>query len=490
MSVRIGYKASAEQFGPRQLLEFSLQAEASGMDIVAVSDHFQPWRHNDGHAPAAMPWLAAMGQASSKAVLGTSVLTPTLRYHPSIVAHSFATLASLSPGRIFLGIGSGEAMNETPATGQEFPGRKERRLRLAEAIELIRKLWDEERVDFKGDYYEVSRATIYDRPDEQVPIFVAASGPLAAKLAGRVGDGFICTSGKDPELYRTLLDNLTEGAKQVHRDPAQIRRMIEVKVSYDRDPEHALDACKWWAALALSPEQKEGIEDPIEMERVADANAHNAHTRFIVSSDPEEVVEKIGAYLDMGFDDLVLHAPGGDQARFLEQFSEDVAPALRARTELPRLRYLTETLAWMGGNTTWSAEMVAEQAGDYDGHVTRDDLAAAEQAGLVQRDERGVRLSEFGWKAAAGLGEPLHTAAPQLAETVDDLSLQNIAQILTWIAGPRGVSADQLADELGADRPRIMRELDAAEKAGIIARGDDGGVVLTDRGWDLAGAGV
>jgi coenzyme F420-dependent glucose-6-phosphate dehydrogenase len=490
MSVRIGYKASAEQFAPRQLLEFALQAEESGMDIVAVSDHFQPWRHKDGHAPAAMPWLAAMGQASSRAVLGTSVLTPTLRYHPSIVAQSFGTLASLSPGRVFLGIGSGEAMNETPATGQEFPGRKERRLRLAEAVELIRRLWDEERVDFKGDYYEVTRATIYDRPEEPVPIFVAASGPLAAKLAGRVGDGFICTSGKDPELYRTLLANLAEGAKQVQRDPAQIRRMIEIKVSYDRDPQVAMDACNWWAALALSPEQKEGIEDPIEMERVADENAHNAHTRFIVSSDPEEVVERIGAYLDMGFDDLVLHAPGGDQARFLEQFSQDVAPALRARAELPRLRYLAETLAWMGGNAAWSEQAIAEQTGDYDGHVTRADLAAAEQAGLVERHETGVKLSEFGWKAAAGLGESLKQTLPQLADGVDDVSLQHIAQILTWIAGPRGVSADMLAEELGADRPRIMRELDAAEKAGIIARADDGGVLLTDRGWDVAGAGV
>jgi coenzyme F420-dependent glucose-6-phosphate dehydrogenase len=501
MSVRIGYKASAEQFGPRQLLEFSLQAEANGMDIVAVSDHFQPWRHNDGHAPAAMPWLAALGQASSNAVLGTSVLTPTLRYHPSIVAHSFATLASLSPGRIFLGIGSGEAMNETPATGQEFPGRKERRLRLAEAIELIRRLWDEERVDFKGDYYEVTRATIYDRPDEPVPIFVAASGPLAAKLAGRVGDGFICTSGKNPDLYRTLLDNLSDGAVQADRDPGQIRRMIEVKVSYDRDPQVALDACKWWAALALSPEQKEGIEDPIEMERVADENADKAHTRFIVSSDPQEVVEKIGAYLDMGFDDLVLHAPGGDQARFLEQFAEDVAPALRARAELPRLRYLTEVLAWMGGNAAWSDDVIAEQVGDYDGRVTRDDLAAAERTGLLQRGEYGLRLSEFGWNVAAGVGDAIRTkdhadhgrviadAVPELSDAVDAISLQNIAQVIAWIGGPKAVPAEFVAEEFGFDRPRLMRELEAAEKAGIIRRGADG-VTLTDRGWDVAAAGT
>ena len=147
------------------------------------------------------------------AVLGTSVLTPTLRYEPAIIAQAFATLGCLAPGRVFLGVGTGEAMNETPATGAEFPGRKERRLRMAEAIELIRRLWREERVDFDGEYYKTSQATIYDRPDEQVPIFVAASGPLAAKLAGRVGDGFICTSGKDPQLYRDLLEKVREGAE-------------------------------------------------------------------------------------------------------------------------------------------------------------------------------------------------------------------------------------------------------------------------------------
>jgi coenzyme F420-dependent glucose-6-phosphate dehydrogenase len=331
LSVRIGYKASAEQFAPRELLELAVEAESRGMELVATSDHFQPWRHHGGHAPSALAWLGAAGEATGSAVLGTSVLTPTLRYHPSIVAQAFGTLGALNPGRVFLGLGSGEAMNETPATGEEFPGRKERRLRLAEAVALIRRLWSEERVDFEGEYYRTSGATIYDRPDEPVPIYVAASGPLAAKLAGRVGDGFICTSGKDPDLYATLLGKVGEGAEAAGRDPAAIRRMIEIKVSYDRDAGYAREACEWWAALALTPEQKEGIEDPVEMERVADANAEQAHTRFIVSDDPAEVVERIGTYLDLGFEDLLLHAPGTDQRRFLEQFSDDVMPALRAR---------------------------------------------------------------------------------------------------------------------------------------------------------------
>jgi coenzyme F420-dependent glucose-6-phosphate dehydrogenase len=326
--LRLGYKASAEQFGPVELLEFARHAERVGLEIVAISDHFQPWRHHGGHGPAALPWLGAATVATERAVLGTSVLTPTLRYHPSVIAQAFATLGVLAPGRVFLGVGTGESMNETPVTGEAFPGRKERRMRLAEAIRLIRLLWTEERVEFDGDYYRASRATIYDRPGEPVPIYVAASGPLAAKLAGRVGDGFICTSGKDPELYETLLGKVAEGAEAAGRDPAAIRRMIEVKVSYDRDADFARDACSWWAALALTPEEKEGVDDPIEMERLADEAIDRAPSRFIVSSDPEEMAAGIRRYADLGFDELVLHAPGEDQARFLDQFAEDVLPLL------------------------------------------------------------------------------------------------------------------------------------------------------------------
>jgi coenzyme F420-dependent glucose-6-phosphate dehydrogenase len=331
MPLRIGYKASAEQFDPNTLLDFTIEAERHGFELTGVSDHFQPWRHTGGHAPAALPWLGAAGQRTSSMALGTSVLTPTLRYHPSVIAQAFATLGVLTPGRVFLGVGTGEAMNETPVTGGEFPGRKERRLRLAEAIELMRRLWTEERVDFEGEYYRTQKATIYDRPGEPVPIYVAASGPLAAKLAGRVGDGFICTSGKDPALYVELLANLAEGAEAAGRDPKAIRHMIEIKVSYDRDRERCFTNTHPWAALALKPEQKEGIEDPIEMERVADANLEQAPSRFICSDDPDEVVEKIGVYVELGFEELLLHAPGEDQSRFFDQFTADVMPRLRDR---------------------------------------------------------------------------------------------------------------------------------------------------------------
>jgi coenzyme F420-dependent glucose-6-phosphate dehydrogenase len=331
VTLKLGYKASAEQFAPRELLELSVDAERHGLEIVAISDHFQPFRHTGGHGPACLPWLGALGERTERALLGTSVLTPTMRYHPSVVAQAFATLACLHPGRVFLGVGTGESMNETPATGAEWPGPKERRLRLAESIELIRRLWTDERVTFQGDYYRTERATIYDRPDEPVPIYVAASGPLAAKLAGRVGDGFIVTSGKDPALYEELNAAMEEGAEAAGRNPDDVARMIEIKVSYDHDVEYAREACEYWAPLALSPELKRDVEDPIELERLAYENPGIAQRRFIVSDDPDEVVERIGDYVALGFRELVFHAPGDDQRRFLEQFCADVVPRLRER---------------------------------------------------------------------------------------------------------------------------------------------------------------
>lgn len=326
-----GYKASAEQFGPRELLEFSVIAEEVGFDSVVVSDHFQPWRHTGGHAPFSFAWLAALGERTTRVRLGTSVVTPTFRYHPSIVAQAMGTLGCLYPGRVFLGVGTGESMNEVPSIGIEWPEQKERFARLRESIALMQSLLRQDRVTFDGDYYRTHNATIYDKPVEPVPLYVAASGPAAAKLAGRVADGFICTSGKAPELYReTLIPALTEGAEKAGRDPHSIERMIEMKVSFDTDGERALQDTRYWGALALKPEEKTEIEDPMELERLADAlPVARAASRWIVSSDPAEQVERIRPYLDLGFTHLVFHAPGPDQERFLRLYAKEVLPRLR-----------------------------------------------------------------------------------------------------------------------------------------------------------------
>ena len=326
-----GYKASAEQFAPRELLDFSCYAEKCGFDSVFISDHFQPWRHTGGHAPFSLAWLGALGASTSRIVMGTSVLTPTFRYHPSIVAQAFATLGCLFPGRVILGIGSGESLNETPSSGMAWPEPKERTGRFRESIELIKSLWSEERVSFHGQYYKTEKATIYDRPERPVPIYVAAAGPVVAKLAGERAEGFICTSGKNPELYRdTLLPNVNAGLAKAGRGTGSIDRMIEMKVSFDTDGERALRDTRFWGALALSPEEKMNTEDPLEMERLADAlPVERTAKRWIVSSDPDEHVEAIRPYIDLGFNHLVFHAPGPDQQRFLKLYADQVLPRLR-----------------------------------------------------------------------------------------------------------------------------------------------------------------
>lgn len=331
--LRLGYKASAEQFGPRELLEFSCLAEEVGFDSVFISDHFQPWKHNGGHAPYSFAWLGALGARTERIIMGTSVVTPTFRYHPSIVAQAVATLATLSPGRVVLGIGTGESLNEVPALGIAWPGFKERQGRLREAVELMKRLWREERVSYAGQYYRTEKATIYDRPPDGVPIYIAASGPTAAKMAGELAEGFICTSGKAPELYReTLLPKVEEGLARSGRKADAIDRMIEMKVSFDHDRQRALEDTRHWAALALTPEEKVSVEDPVEMEKLADAlPVERTASRWIVSIDPDEHVEKIGAYVALGFRHLVFHAPGPDQARFLRLYAKEVLPRLRAK---------------------------------------------------------------------------------------------------------------------------------------------------------------
>jgi coenzyme F420-dependent glucose-6-phosphate dehydrogenase len=329
--LKIGYKASAEQFAPKDLLDFSCLAEKLDFDSVFISDHFQPWRHTGGHAPYSLAWLGALGASTSRIVMGTSVLTPTFRYHPSIVAQAFATLGVLFPGRVILGIGSGESLNETPSSGMAWPEPKERTARFKESIELIKQLWSEERVSFRGQYYRTEKATIYDRPQDPVPIYIAGAGPVVAKLAGERAEGFICTSGKSPELYReTLLPNVHAGLAKAGRNNDSIDHMIEMKVSFDTNYRRALDDTRFWGALALSPEEKMNTEDPLEMERLADElPTERAAKRWIVSSDPEEHVEAIRPYVELGFNHLVIHAPGPDQPRFLKLYAEQVLPLLR-----------------------------------------------------------------------------------------------------------------------------------------------------------------
>ena len=329
--LRLGYKASAEQFGPRALLDFAVDAEENGFDSVFVSDHFQPWRRSDGHAPFAFAWLGATGERTKRVLLGTSVVTPTFRYHPAIVAQAFGTLGSLNPGRIILGVGTGEHLNEG-ALGIAWPDNKERFARLREAVKLIKLLWTEDSVTFDGEYYHTRNATIYDKPAAPIPVYIGAGGPQVAKYGGRAGDGLICTSGKGMELYsEQLLPSFAEGAAAEGRDAGKLDKMIEVKVSYDTDRGRAMEDTKIWAALALPADVKAGVDDPREMERLARQVESEAHKRWLVSSDPEEHLDQLRPYLELGFTHLVFHAPGNDQARFMKLHGSQILPRIRER---------------------------------------------------------------------------------------------------------------------------------------------------------------
>lgn len=337
MTLTLGYKASAEQFAPRELVEIAVAAEGHGMESVFTSDHFQPWRHAGGHAPFSLAWMAAVGERTSSIRIGTSVMTPTFRYNPAVIAQAFASLGVLYPGRVIAGFGTGEALNEI-ATGfrgageQDWPEFKERFARLRESVRLMRELWVGDRVSFEGDYYSTHDASIYDVPEGGVPVYIAAGGPTVAKYAGRAGDGFICTSGKGAELYaEQLIPAVKEGAAASGRSFDDLDRMIEIKVSYEETEEAALENTRFWSPLSLSKEQKHDITDPIEMEKAADAlPIETIAKRWIVGTDPDAVVADIKQYVDWGFNHLVFHAPGHDQRRFLQLFERDLAPRLRA----------------------------------------------------------------------------------------------------------------------------------------------------------------
>lgn len=342
MRLKIGYKASAEQFGPVELARYAVLAEEVGLDSVFVSDHVQPWRERGGHGPAALPWLSWVAARTERVMLGTSVLTPSFRYHPGVIAQEIATMACLAPGRVVLGVGTGEALNEQ-AMGvlpDGWPKFAARLARLREAVDLMRRLWSGERVTaVEGSVWPVAGLRLYDLPPQPVPVWVAAAGPKIARFAGAVGDGFIATSGKGRELYADeLLPGVAAGLAERVGGPraTTYERMLELKCSYDPDPARALENCRFWAPLSLPAETKHSLGDPAAMEAAADElPIEQVARRWIVASSPEEVVAAAGEYVEMGFTHLVVHGPGADQERFLRSFARDCLPGLRELTVPP-----------------------------------------------------------------------------------------------------------------------------------------------------------
>lgn len=326
-ATRFGFVLSHEQFPSARLLELGQAAEAAGFDQVWTSDHFHPWQDNQGHAGHAWLTLAALTQRTQSIQFGTGITCPTFRYRPSIVAQAFATLAQLAPGRVFLGVGSGEALSEFPSGGG-WARPRERHARLVEALGLIRLLWTGDWVNLSGRYYQARNARLYDPPPVPIPVYVAASGRRSARSAGALGDGWITDAASlaNPRV-RSSFD---EGAREVGKDPASLRILVETYVVVGGLPE-AEQAAAMWRFVPIGLKDLLDEPDPRVIQRLAEQHLSlkDVYRNWIVGDDPQTHVAGIRQLLDAGVTDIFVHSGQSDQQRVIDFYARDVLPQLR-----------------------------------------------------------------------------------------------------------------------------------------------------------------
>ncbi len=324
-----GWKAGAEQFTPADLLTSAIEAEQASFDLLDVSDHFHPWS-DDGQAVFAWTWLGAVAARTQHMVLGTGVTCPTLRYHPSIIAQAAATLACLAPGRVYLGVGTGEALNEFASVGA-WPEYNERQARLGEAIDLIRMLWTGEEVTYEGTYYQTHKARIYSPPAQPIPIYISSLVPQSAYFAGKYGDGLFTVGGKQPTVYRELLQHFTQGAQEAGKNATHLPKLIELNVEYAQDTDEAItNHLKYWAGTYIPALFDQKIYTPaMSAENGQIVTAEAVKKASCVSSNAEDHIQFAQQFIDLGFDHLIFHSARQDQQAFIKAYGRDVLSKLR-----------------------------------------------------------------------------------------------------------------------------------------------------------------
>jgi coenzyme F420-dependent glucose-6-phosphate dehydrogenase len=325
---KIGYAASLEQFHPNDLLDWCAQAERSGFEAgFMVSEHFHPWTPHQGQSAFAWTFMGALGLRTSLP-FGTGVTCPSFRYHPAVVAHAAATLGAMFPGRFWLGLGAGEALNEH-VVGGRWPEIGTRSAMLFEAIEIISKLFTGEVVRHDGKYFTLESARLYTRPEQPVPIYVATAGPLNARRTGRLADGMITVGAADAKL-RELWDNCDLGAREAGKDPKKAPKLLQLHLSWARTEEAALENAlvEWPNGGMAFP--KQDIRNPEDFAAMAKlVRPEHFANRMLISADLGRHVENIQHYLDLGFDEIHIHNVGRDQADFIDVFGREVLPALK-----------------------------------------------------------------------------------------------------------------------------------------------------------------
>ncbi len=319
----IGYNACPDMVEAKKLISLCRRAEKAGFDAIWVSDHFHPWFHTNATEYNTWVWMGAAMQ-DIKLPFGTAVTAPILRYHPAITAQAFATMEVLFGPRVLLGIGTGEAMNEVPL-GYPWPKYPERRDRLIESVEIMRKLWKGGFVDYDGEYYKLRAASIYMKA--QVPIIMSAMGPKMAQVVGEYGDGII-TSAKTPEyINEVIFPNVAAGAKKSGRALKDLLKVVEIDVAYDKDYKRAIKAVRKWAATLLNEMFTTDISDPREIEeRGKSVTDEELAKVFPVATDEEEFIRRIEQYFRCGFDHAYVQLNTFDDEAAIDLFQKKVLP--------------------------------------------------------------------------------------------------------------------------------------------------------------------
>lgn len=324
----IGYAAALEQFPPTELLNYSLLAEQHGFKGVMAADHFQPWVPQQGNNAFVWSWMAALGQASKSLAFGPGVTCPSFRFHPAIVAQAAATQAAMTPGRFWLGLGSGEALNEH-VVGGVWPEPHVRLKMMQEAIEIIKKLFSGKvaRHD-DGKYFTMERVRLWTLPEKPAPIYVATAGPITAKWTGENCDGFI-TPGASIEKLKGLLDAFEKGARGVGKDPSTMPKLLQIHLSWADTYEKALqNALTEWPNGGM-PFPKADIRSPEDFAEIAKlVRPENYKNRMLISPDLDEHRANLQQFVDLGFDEIHVHNVGRNQEQFIQAFGEQVIPQL------------------------------------------------------------------------------------------------------------------------------------------------------------------
>jgi len=331
--IRLGYWCGQEQYDPKTLLDFAYIAEIVGFDIIAVSDHFHPWREKTGHS--GFPWILVnlIAEKTKKVEVGTAVTTPLFRYHPAIVAQAFATLGYLYPNRIFLTLGTGHAMNET-TLGFTWPDFKEKVQRLEEAVEIIKLLWTKEHVTYIGNYYKLYKAKLYTKPKEKIPIYIATANESVAKIAGKYADG-ILVNPRGLENYNEIINAMEKEAKKNNRDCSKLKKLMEFKVSYHVDYDKALQSALYWAPTAIPRKIREKIYDIREFEDlIGEEEIKKIKETWLITTDVDEIIKSLEYFLKLKFDIIFIHSSSPDERKFLQVLGRDILPWMREFYEL------------------------------------------------------------------------------------------------------------------------------------------------------------